>query len=172
MPCALQPHCCSFSTANYPALQCWQRSDFLSEYKSRGKEVPFLALFSTLIPQVSTSRYPPLSLAADRLPPSLASPWPLESPAFAPGSEVRLLRADPWRLLGRASSVLANLSRSRSSSCSSTPTCKHPGRQKTTIHNKTKPLGVSFVPLMKVIKLHAKRQRLEGMEREHDFFKT
>lgn len=60
--------------------------------------------------------------------------------------------------------VLANLSRSRSSSCCYTPTCKHLGRQITTIHNKTKLLGFSFVALMKVIRLRAKRQRLEGAE--------
>lgn len=164
MPCALQPRCCSFSMALYPALQCWECCDFLREHKSGGREAAFFALLSVLISQVSTSRYPPPSPAADRLTAFLASPWTLESPAFAPRPEVRLPRAHPRRLLGRAASVLANLSRSRSSPCCYTPTYKHPGRQITTIHNKTKPSGFSYVALMKVIRLRAKRQRLEGME--------
>lgn len=81
----------------------------------------------------------------------------------------------PWLLLGLWNFLallltqrsgcpgLANLSRSRNSSCSYTPTCKHSGRHITAIHSKTKLLGSSFV-LMKRIKLHAKRQGLEGME--------
>lgn len=149
--------CSSFSMMNYPVLQCWECCDFSSEDKSGGKDPIFPALFSMLISQVSASRYPPPSLAADGLSASLDSAWALEFPAFLLLSQ---RSGCPGQTLGN---FWANLRKSRSSSCSYTPTCKHSGRQITTIHNKTKLLGF-FVPLMKVIKLHAKSQRLGGME--------
>lgn len=148
MPCALQ----QLFRGELSSIAVLGMLRLLSRGQKWRKRPNFSCSLHTHLPGVHLGIHHLPWLQMDSLP-----PWILEFPAFAPQQR----SGCPGQSLG---SFWTNLRRSRSSSCSYTPTCKHSGRQITTIHNKTKLLGFSFVPVMKVIKLHAKRQGLGGME--------
>lgn len=138
-------------------------------YKSTKAEGSFFffALFSMVISQVWVSQSPQPRAGFHHLPwlriDSLPSWLVLGLEDLLPlllhqrsGCRRQILGALP----GSAALLSANLNWSRSSSCCCTPTCKHSGRPITIIQNKTKPLAFSSLLLMKLIKLHAKKGRL------------